>query len=105
MHISKSRKNCFQIFTLGQTYLLGPKQSHFTVCILQPVYVGDMLEGSLAIWIPNRHKIKKIKNPCFSKECRRELLRSDPFNSDSVLMDITETAVFDFLIGNMDRHQ
>ena len=64
-----------------------------------------MLEGSLAIWIPDRHQIKKFKNPCWSKECRRELLRSNQFNSNRILMDITETAVFDFLIGNMDRHQ
>ena len=31
MHISKSSKNCFQIFNLGQTYLIGPKPPLSTV--------------------------------------------------------------------------
>ena len=69
--------------------------------------VGDTLEGSLAIWIPDRYKLKSFKHPCWNKDfkCRRELLKSHPFSSGPALMDLTETAVFDFLIGNMDRHQ
>lgn len=67
---------------------------------------GNTLEGSLTLMIPTEFQLRTFKHPCWNREfkCRLELLRLAPFNSGRVLLDLTETAVFDFLIGNMDRH-
>ncbi|KAL3870931.1 hypothetical protein ACJMK2_038959 [Sinanodonta woodiana] len=78
---------------------------------------GSVLEGTLVLWLPEHYTLKLHKHPwartykegkaakwetdedyCF-KVTQMDLFREGPR-----LMDIIDTAVFDFLIGNADRH-
>ncbi|KAI6650281.1 Glycosaminoglycan xylosylkinase [Oopsacas minuta] len=98
--------------SLSDTIYRNPRTSNmclYGVCYYcskdDPVCAnGNILEGSLSLWIPDRYTIMKFKNPCWNKDCRRELLRGPLFYTGPALLDLIDIAVFDFLIGNMDRH-
>lgn len=79
----------------------------------------DMLEGSFAAFLPDKeivprkasrhpwrrsyHKRRKAIWETDSNYC--ESVRSQsPYNTGTILVDIIDTCIFDFLIGNMDRH-
>jgi len=77
---------------------------------------GKVMEGSVTLWLPpkyslgyNRHPYQRTyrknrmakweeKNICGS------LVLTPPYNQGRRLLDILDSAVFDFLIGNADRH-
>ncbi|XP_050420002.1 extracellular serine/threonine protein CG31145 [Adelges cooleyi] len=79
----------------------------------------DMLEGSLAAYLPSQnvlerktwrhpwrrsyHKRKKAKWETDANYC--DLIRQvEPYNTGRRLLDMMDLSVFDFLMGNMDRH-
>ncbi|KAL4091234.1 hypothetical protein QTP88_025956 [Uroleucon formosanum] len=79
----------------------------------------DMLEGSFAAYLPSQdvlerktwrhpwrrsyHKRRKAKWETDPNYC--ELVRNlPPYNSGRRMLDIMDLSVFDFLMGNMDRH-
>uniref|UniRef100_A0A2H8TM19 Dentin matrix protein 4 n=1 Tax=Melanaphis sacchari TaxID=742174 RepID=A0A2H8TM19_9HEMI len=79
----------------------------------------DMLEGSFAAYLPTQevlerktwrhpwrrsyHKRRKAKWETDPNYC--ELVRNVPaYNSGRRMLDIMDLSVFDFLMGNMDRH-
>ncbi|XP_060849857.1 extracellular serine/threonine protein CG31145 isoform X2 [Rhopalosiphum padi] len=79
----------------------------------------DMLEGSFAAYLPSQevlerktwrhpwrrsyHKRRKAKWETDPNYC--ELVRNVPaYNSGRRMLDIMDLSVFDFLMGNMDRH-
>ncbi|XP_050548825.1 extracellular serine/threonine protein CG31145 [Daktulosphaira vitifoliae] len=79
----------------------------------------DMLEGSLAAYMPSQnllerktwrhpwrrsyHKRKKAKWETNANYC--DLIRQvEPYKKGSRLLDLMDMAVYDFLMGNMDRH-
>ncbi|KAK4326859.1 hypothetical protein Pmani_002659 [Petrolisthes manimaculis] len=79
----------------------------------------DMLEGSFAIFLPGKeaaprkvwrhpwrrsyHKRRKAQWEVDDDYC--ELVKEvHPYNEGRRLLDIMDMAVFDFLMGNMDRH-
>ncbi|ESO10410.1 hypothetical protein HELRODRAFT_116969 [Helobdella robusta] len=84
--------------------------------------VGEMLEGSVAAFLPDRDLAnwKSIANPwkrSYSKYNRSEWETTDdpegycegvrlkpPFDQDRAILNVIDSAIFDFLIGNKDRH-
>ncbi|VVC24292.1 Hypothetical protein CINCED_3A020534 [Cinara cedri] len=79
----------------------------------------DMLEGSFAAYLPSQdvlerktwrhpwrrsyHKRKKAKWETDPNYC--EIIRNvPPYNTGRRMLDIMDLSVFDFLMGNMDRH-
>ena len=78
--------------------------------------VGDEMEGSLTAWLPMKWKLYKMRHPwqrTYTKRKAKWEINSDycndviskpPYNDGSRLLDLMDTAIFDFLIGNADRH-
>ncbi|KAK7094860.1 glycosaminoglycan xylosylkinase-like isoform X2 [Littorina saxatilis] len=79
---------------------------------------GDILEGSVVLWLPPTVHLKAGRNP-WRRTYREKLLAKwekdddycnivrqiQPFKNDSaLLLDLIDTIVFDYLIGNGDRH-
>lgn len=79
---------------------------------------GDKLEGTVILWLPSTLSLKTERHP-WRRLYRDKLLaiwekdetyctivrQVDPYrNNSNILLDIIDTAVFDFLIGNADRH-
>ncbi|XP_043275426.1 glycosaminoglycan xylosylkinase [Venturia canescens] len=81
--------------------------------------IGDILEGSLILWLPSYLKLMKHRHPWQRtyKRNRLALWETDTSYCDKVkesktyapqsssrLLDLVDTAVFDFLMDNGDRH-
>lgn len=74
------------------------------------------MEGSLTLWIPPKWKIAKKRHPWQRTYSARKahwevddnycniVKKTSPYNKGPRLLDIMDTAIFDFLIGNADRH-
>ncbi|XP_071821250.1 glycosaminoglycan xylosylkinase-like isoform X2 [Apostichopus japonicus] len=78
---------------------------------------GDIMEGSLTLWLPAKYTLQRWKHPWArtyrsSKKARweeddaycDEVKKTHPIERQRLLLDIIDTAVFDYLIGNADRH-
>ncbi|XP_076455405.1 glycosaminoglycan xylosylkinase-like [Babylonia areolata] len=79
---------------------------------------GDSLEGTVVLWLPPGVHLKSGKNP-WRRTYRENVIPRwekdagycskvraiEPFrNNTSLLLDLIDTSVFDYLIGNADRH-
>lgn len=80
----------------------------------------DTIEGSLAAYLPHfkmsprktwrhpwRRSYSKHKSAPWEHDltyCKRVVMRKHPYTSGRRLLDLMDMSVFDFLIGNMDRH-
>jgi len=76
------------------------------------------MEGSLTLWFPEDKKLEKIRHPyqrTYNDEkkakwetdeeyCNKYVKKIEPYNKGNRLLDVMDTAVFDFFIGNGDRH-
>ncbi|CAH3042017.1 unnamed protein product [Porites lobata] len=79
---------------------------------------GTVMEGSVTLWLPAGWPLKNWRHPwqrtyrddrkalweVDNTYCKKKVLRTPPYNSGPRLLDIMDTALFDFLIGNGDRH-
>uniref|UniRef100_A0A1B6G677 FAM20 C-terminal domain-containing protein n=1 Tax=Cuerna arida TaxID=1464854 RepID=A0A1B6G677_9HEMI len=93
----------------GVCYYCSPQDP---VCASQ-----DILEGALILWLPQDYTLKKFRHPWqrtykSNMPARWELdadycqvvRKSDLYSRGPRLLDIIDTAIFDFLIDNGDRH-
>ncbi|XP_026524994.1 glycosaminoglycan xylosylkinase [Pseudonaja textilis] len=78
---------------------------------------GDSMEGSLTLWLPDAWPLQKHRHPWGRTYREGKLARweydesycdavkkTSPYDSGPRLLDIIDTAIFDYLIGNADRH-
>lgn len=78
---------------------------------------GDVLEGVVILWLPQRYKIGRITSPWIRsyrpKVHKRweiddtycdKLITTSPYNKGPRLLDIIDAAILDYLVGNADRH-
>ncbi|KAL0590554.1 Glycosaminoglycan xylosylkinase [Plecturocebus cupreus] len=78
---------------------------------------GDTMEGSVTLWLPDVWPLQKHRHPWGRTYREGKLARweydesycdavkkTSPYDSGPRLLDIIDTAVFDYLIGNADRH-
>lgn len=80
---------------------------------------GDLMEGSLTLWLPGEYsQFQKLRHPyqrtyvdgrlakweTDDNYCERTVKKKPPYNRGRRLLDITDASVFDYLIGNADRH-
>lgn len=78
---------------------------------------SDMMEGSVTLWLPDVWPLQKHRHPWGRTYREGKLARweydesycdavkkTSPYDSGPRLLDIIDTAVFDYLIGNADRH-
>ncbi|EDO44241.1 predicted protein [Nematostella vectensis] len=74
------------------------------------------MEGSMTIWLPQGWALRKWRHPwqrtynnrkasweLDNNHCKK-VIQQSPYDQGPRLLDIIDTAVFDFLIGNADRH-
>lgn len=109
---------------LKETYFMnGTNRCFYGVCYYcKPSEAvcadGDILEGSLTIWLPQNMKLRMWAHPFrrtyrkgvqavwekSNEYCKKEVLTRALYNSGPRLLDIIDTSIFDFLIDNADRH-
>ena len=77
---------------------------------------GSMLEGVLILWIPLKWEISKVRHPWQRTYSKRKakwevddtycdsVTQTSPYNKGPRVLDIMDAAIFDFIIGNADRH-
>lgn len=78
---------------------------------------GDILEGVVILWLPNRYPLKVYRSPWLrsykpgvtrrwesDKDFCKDVIMKEPYNSGSMLMDLVDATIVDYLIGNADRH-
>ncbi|KFV80082.1 Glycosaminoglycan xylosylkinase [Struthio camelus australis] len=78
---------------------------------------GDIMEGSVTLWLPDVWPLQKHRHPWGRTYREGKLARweydesycdavkkTSPYDSGPRLLDIIDTAIFDYLIGNADRH-
>lgn len=80
---------------------------------------GDEMEGSVTLWLPEEYsKFQKLRHPyqrtyidgrlakweTDDNYCEMTVKKKPPYNRGRRLLDITDASVFDYLIGNADRH-
>lgn len=79
---------------------------------------GTIMEGSVTLWLPPGWPLKNWRHPwqrtyrddrkasweTDDNYCKKKVLNTPPYDSGPRLLDIMDTAIFDFLIGNADRH-
>ncbi|XP_006005129.1 glycosaminoglycan xylosylkinase [Latimeria chalumnae] len=77
----------------------------------------EMMEGSVTLWLPDVWPLQKHRHPWGRTYREGKLARweydesycdavkkTSPYDSGPRLLDIIDTAIFDYLIGNADRH-
>ena len=74
------------------------------------------MEGAVILWIPHKWQIAKSEHPWKPKYSKRKapwevdddyclsVVAKQPYNKGPRFLDLMDAAVFDFLIGNADRH-
>lgn len=101
----RGNKTCFY----GQCHYCSPKNA---VCA-----EGSEMEGALILWLPRHYSLKQHRNP-WQRTYRKGTLAAwevDPeycskaqesilYGNSQRLLDLIDAAVFDYLIGNADRH-
>lgn len=79
---------------------------------------GTIMEGSVTLWLPKGWNLGKWAHPWIraysgarkalwetdNNYCKNKVLNKPPYNFGPRLLDLLDTALFDFLIGNADRH-
>ncbi|XP_072429553.1 glycosaminoglycan xylosylkinase isoform X2 [Chiloscyllium punctatum] len=78
---------------------------------------GHIMEGSVILWLPDIWPLQKHRHPWGRTYREGKLARweydesycdavkkTPPYDSGPRLLDIIDTAIFDYLIGNADRH-
>ncbi|XP_076812288.1 glycosaminoglycan xylosylkinase-like [Clavelina lepadiformis] len=80
---------------------------------------GDIMEGAVVLWLPDEWSVfQKQRHPYqrtyvdgryaqWEKDetyCNRVVKKTVPYDRGSRLLDVTDGTVFDYLIGNADRH-
>lgn len=80
---------------------------------------GDEMEGSLTLWLPEEYShFEKLRHPyqrtyidgrlskweTDNNYCDNIVKKKTPYNRGRRLLDVTDASVFDYLIGNADRH-
>ncbi|XP_069793812.1 glycosaminoglycan xylosylkinase isoform X2 [Narcine bancroftii] len=78
---------------------------------------GHVMEGSVTLWLPDIWPLQKHRHPWGRTYREGKLARweydesycdavkkTPPYDSGPRLLDIIDTAIFDYLIGNADRH-
>lgn len=79
---------------------------------------GTMMEGSVTLWLPEGWTLGKWAHPWIrtyrdtrkalwetdDNFCKSKVLNRSPYDFGPRLLDLLDTALFDFLIGNADRH-
>ncbi|KAM9478495.1 glycosaminoglycan xylosylkinase-like isoform 2-T2 [Salvelinus alpinus] len=78
---------------------------------------GENMEGSLTLWLPDVWPLQKHRHPWGRTYREGKLARWEydesycdavkkmpPYDAGPRLLDVIDTAIFDYLIGNADRH-
>ncbi|XP_070581641.1 glycosaminoglycan xylosylkinase-like [Ptychodera flava] len=78
---------------------------------------GSYMEGSVTLWIPNSWPLQKWKHPWSrtykdGKKARweydqtycQDVIQKVPYNGGPRLLDVVDTCIMDYIIGNADRH-
>ncbi|CAD5116676.1 DgyrCDS5542 [Dimorphilus gyrociliatus] len=80
---------------------------------------GDKLEGVVILWLPKKLTLEKWKHPwrrsykegrrmrweTDDSYCRTFVKNTSPYDKPPRLLDIMDTCILDFLVGNADRHR
>ncbi|OCT61565.1 extracellular serine/threonine protein kinase FAM20C [Xenopus laevis] len=127
VNMTKEIRDITRDKTLWRTFFISPANnicfygecSYY--CSTEHALCGkpDQIEGSLAAFLPglslakrknwrnpwrrSYHKRKKAEWEVDSNYCEG-VKQTPPYDSGTRLLDLIDTTVFDFLIGNMDRH-
>ncbi|OCT64185.1 hypothetical protein XELAEV_18045286mg [Xenopus laevis] len=127
VNMTKEIRDITRDKTLWRTFFVSPANnicfygecSYY--CSTEHALCGkpDQIEGSLAAFLPDLslakrknwrnpwrrsyHKRKKAEWEVDSNYCEG-VKQTPPYDSGTRLLDLIDTTVFDFLIGNMDRH-
>uniref|UniRef100_A0A3P8XRK4 FAM20 C-terminal domain-containing protein n=1 Tax=Esox lucius TaxID=8010 RepID=A0A3P8XRK4_ESOLU len=78
---------------------------------------GDMMEGSITLWLPDVWPLQKHRHPWgrtyregklarweYDESYCEAVKKMPPYDAGPRLLDVIDTAIFDYLIGNADRH-
>ncbi|KAI8518561.1 Glycosaminoglycan xylosylkinase [Branchiostoma belcheri] len=68
---------------------------------------GEVMEGSVTLWLPSNWSLKGRQRHPWGRTYRNDKQASQTvraYNSGPRLLDILDAAIFDYLIGNADRH-
>ncbi|XP_060773521.1 glycosaminoglycan xylosylkinase [Neoarius graeffei] len=78
---------------------------------------GDIMEGSVTLWLPDVWPLQKHRHPWgrtyregklarweYDESYCEAVKKMPPYDAGPRLLDVIDTSVFDYLIGNADRH-
>ncbi|XP_071947852.1 glycosaminoglycan xylosylkinase-like isoform X2 [Antedon mediterranea] len=78
---------------------------------------GEIMEGSVTLWLPKKMALRRWRHPWsrtykegvqarweYDDTYCEDVKRNYPVNRFPLILDMTDAAVFDSLIGNADRH-